>query len=206
MASRSVAGGVRERVTARDGELEWDLLVANPPSGRGDLQVRASVGGIAGAASNRDGLVLQAAGGADVRMGALVVRDATEAVLYHGLPHVHGDQLTLTVPRRVLERAHYPLILDPTVSHESFVSGVPAAGPQVNPAVAFDGTNFLVVWGDYRSGSGSTDIYGARVAPGGTVLDPSGFVVSNAPGGQYSPSRRLRRRELPSRMAGQPKP
>ena len=46
---------------------------------------------------------------------------------------------------------------------------------QAEPAVAFDGSNFLVVWTDGRNGS---CIYAARVAPQGTVLDPTGFVVS----------------------------
>ncbi|MEO0078469.1 MAG: hypothetical protein ABIK86_05670, partial [candidate division WOR-3 bacterium] len=46
------------------------------------------------------------------------------------------------------------------------------------PALAFDGNNFLVVWEDYRRGEDDIDIYGARVSPGGTVLDPQGVVLS----------------------------
>jgi endo-1,4-beta-D-glucanase Y len=52
--------------------------------------------------------------------------------------------------------------------------------------VAFDGTNFLVVWGDYRGGD--CDIYGARVSRSGTVLDPSGIAISTAAGYQYAPA------------------
>jgi len=48
------------------------------------------------------------------------------------------------------------------------------------PAVAFDGTDSLVVWLDYRD-LASWEVYGARVTPGGTVLDPDSFRVS--PGG-----------------------
>src|SRR5262245_52172231 len=54
-------------------------------------------------------------------------------------------------------------------------------------AVAFDGTNYLVVWSDYASGTG--DIYGARVAPNGTVLDPGpGLPISTPPAQQILPA------------------
>ena len=60
------------------------------------------------------------------------------------------------------------------------------ADDQVLPALGFDGTNFLVVWQDYRS-TYHSDIYGARVTTGGAVLDPLGFVITEAGNGQYSP-------------------
>ncbi|MBN2464878.1 hypothetical protein JXD38_04560 [candidate division WOR-3 bacterium] len=55
---------------------------------------------------------------------------------------------------------------------------VSAPGSQCNAAVAFDGTNYLVVWEDRRGGH--PDIYGARVSPAGVVLDPAGFAISQA--------------------------
>ncbi|MCC6336136.1 MAG: hypothetical protein IT380_19390 [Myxococcales bacterium] len=54
------------------------------------------------------------------------------------------------------------------------------------PAVAFDGTQFVVAWEDER-GDGGSDIYAARVSTGGVVLDPAGFPVSSGPRDQYSP-------------------
>jgi len=61
-----------------------------------------------------------------------------------------------------------------------------AAGDQELPAIAFDGTNHLVVWQDGRSGS--YDIYGTRVSAGGNVLDPDGIAISTAEGYQQSPA------------------
>jgi len=54
-------------------------------------------------------------------------------------------------------------------------------------AVAFDGANFLVVWEDAR-GNSAMDIYGARVSPGGAVLDPGGFPVSISQENQFNPA------------------
>ncbi len=54
-----------------------------------------------------------------------------------------------------------------------------ATGRQQFPSVAFDGTNFLVVWSDERDGYSARDIYGTLVAPDGDVLSPSGNVIAD---------------------------
>ncbi len=61
-----------------------------------------------------------------------------------------------------------------------------AGGSQWYPSVAFDGTNYLVVWQDRRSGS--YDIFGARVDQSGIVLDPDGIVIAATVDDQYDPS------------------
>ncbi|WP_224248227.1 immunoglobulin-like domain-containing protein [Hyalangium gracile] len=58
-----------------------------------------------------------------------------------------------------------------------------APGAQVNPAVTFDGTHFLVVWEDHQS---LPRIFGARVrAVDGAVVTPP-FLVSQTPPGPFS--------------------
>uniref|UniRef100_A0A7C4TBZ1 T9SS type A sorting domain-containing protein n=1 Tax=candidate division WOR-3 bacterium TaxID=2052148 RepID=A0A7C4TBZ1_UNCW3 len=69
-------------------------------------------------------------------------------------------------------------ILDP--------SGIPictAQGTQGNPAVVFDGINYMVVWQDNRNGE--YDIYGAKISRSGVIIDT--FIVSNQEGDQIEP-------------------
>jgi hypothetical protein len=48
---------------------------------------------------------------------------------------------------------------------------------QKSSDVAFDGTNFLVVWQDIRQ-DGYSRISGCRITPGGEILDKGGFTIS----------------------------
>jgi hypothetical protein len=57
---------------------------------------------------------------------------------------------------------------------------------QSYPQIAFGGTNYLVVWNDWRNGN--FDIYGARVNPSGIVLDPDGIAILTMAGDQGAPA------------------
>ncbi|MFP2931683.1 hypothetical protein ACLESO_42170 [Pyxidicoccus sp. 3LG] len=56
-----------------------------------------------------------------------------------------------------------------------------------DPAVAWDGRRFLVVWSDERGGAATPDIYGTRVETDGDVLEDGGVPLVALPGAQTVP-------------------
>jgi cysteine-rich repeat protein len=56
-----------------------------------------------------------------------------------------------------------------------------------NPAVASDGTNYFVVWNDYRNTEFDLNIFGAMVTGSGAVTAPNGIAVTTAAQHQRNP-------------------
>ena len=64
-----------------------------------------------------------------------------------------------------------------------------AAGYVTQPEISSGGADFFVVWADSRNMDESRyDIYGARISPSGTVLDPRGIAICTAAGYEMNPS------------------
>lgn len=61
-----------------------------------------------------------------------------------------------------------------------------AAGDQINPAITGNGTDFLAVWQDFRSGS-NFDIYGTIITRAGIVRTPAGTAICAAARDQFNP-------------------
>jgi len=81
-----------------------------------------------------------------------------------GVSRIFGTRVTSAGV--VLDQTGFPL----SVSSSS--------NDQQRPSVAWDGSNFLVVWEDSRAAR--RGILGARVSPAGAVLDPAGIVITAA--------------------------
>jgi len=181
--------GVAEHFRNNKDGVEQSWSFEQKPGGTGDLEVRLPVksGRFLGETAN--GLHFAAgSSGLGVRYGHGTWVDA-EGQRTPVPARFEANSIVLSVPAQVVDASTYPAVLDPIVSPEigmdDPVNG-PADNNQYEPAIAHNGTNFLVVWYDARSDR--YDIYGARVSNSGTVLDTTGIRIANAFYSQYSPA------------------
>ncbi len=105
---------------------------------------------------------------------------------------VQSQELTSGVETDLLARRILP---DGTVGPA--VNLTPWGEDQYRPRVAWDGTQFVVVWQDQRDGEAALalepldargDLFGMRISEAGAILDPQGFVLSNSPFGEAYPN------------------
>ena len=179
-------------------EQSWVFDVR--PPGDEDLIVRVAVEGQEYAGASEMGHhFVDASTGVGARYGVATWIDArgTRTPVHIGFD---GSALVLTVPAEIVEGSDYPALLDPNVSPEFGIDNPVAStsiAAQSKPAIAFDGTNYLVVWEDDRAGGmsstdvpsfGNRDVYATRVSTTGTVLDPYGLAISTAANSQSTPA------------------
>jgi hypothetical protein len=95
--------------------------------------------------------------------------------------------LQVTVPASVLTEARFPLAVDPLISPEFALDGL-ADGPtpctRATPVVAANKFGYFVAWSHGKSDITDAAVYGARVDATGTLLDPSGILISTQAGEQ----------------------
>jgi hypothetical protein len=107
-------------------------------------------------------------------------------------PIVAGNQSTfLVVWEDNRNNSTSPDIFSTRVSQSGVISDPggleisATGGNEMNPSIAANSNQFLVVWEDTSSG----DVFGARVTSGGAVLDPTGSAIQLANnGGESFPS------------------
>ena len=163
-ARRRLGRDLRESVTARDGKLEWRLLIDRPRRGPGPIEVE----------------LRRPPRGADrLRLDrTFTIEDRSGRRLFTGTANVLSDRLLMRAP--VVGAPAYPLTLGLDVGVEHAVSDplfVPDYHSQENPAAAWNGSEYLVVWEEYVARF-TTHLYGARVTPEGEILDPGAIPIS----------------------------
>jgi hypothetical protein len=166
---------------------EWQFQDAPQPSG--DIVVEVSVAGHTYVGTTAAGVHFASATGAGFAYSNAVWISADGTAWPIAAVHDHG-RIRMTVPQSVVARTTFPAVLDPTISPELGVDtpvvGLTGTNTQ-NPAIAFNGTSYLVVWEDERNSSDS-DIWGTRLDASGAIVDALGIEIATAPGKQRNPT------------------
>lgn len=161
-----VRKGVVERYEVRKEGLYQSFVFAEPLNGTGDLVVRGRFATeLAGVQVGPDEVVFGRDGLGGVRYGGVLGIDAAGETVA-GQLHLDGNEVVLSLPAEFVDRAAYPLVLDPLLS----VFTVAAVDSEIEPDVAYDESNdeYLVVWG--RRTAGSNEVVGQRVSSSGALL------------------------------------
>jgi hypothetical protein len=182
--------GLIEHFEAGEQGLAATWVLPHRPPGADALVIEARLTGLVYAAQTAGGHhYADRAGAARLRVGNVTLADAAGGRWKVAI-EARQEVLRITVPASILAEANYPLAIDPLISPEFGMDSpivVPASAAQQNPAVAANGTGFLVAWEDQRiSGPSGSSIYGARVTAAGAISDPNGIAIS--PVGASSPA------------------
>ena len=173
-------GAVNERIQNTPDGVEQSWALGEMPAGTGDLVVKLRVLGANFSGESPGGLhFADARTRLGVRYGNATWLDA-KGTRTTVPARFEAGFVVLRVPQATIDDSSYPALLDPVIGPEFGMDNpviVAAPGSQQNPAVSFNGTNYLVCWEDSRTG-GASLIYGTRVSPAGAVLDPSGIAIA----------------------------
>lgn len=182
-------GAAVEVLANREDGIEQSWRFASAPDGQGDLTVNVQISGQRFAGQTANGLHFQSSAGLGFRYSHAVWLDAAG----HEWPIEatwQTDHIAITVPGDIVASTTFPATLDPTISAEAAidtqVNGWTGTSSQA-PSVAFDGTNYLVVWADQRV-SRDEDIFATRVSQAGAILDANGIAIAVAAGRQLHPT------------------
>jgi PKD repeat protein len=105
---------------------------------------------------------------------------------------VQSQELTSGVETDLLART-----IDVNGAVSPMTNLTPWVGNQYRPRAAWDGTHFVVVYQDQRNRfapltlnqlDARSDLFGMRITPNRTVVDPTGFLFSNSPLAEYAPT------------------
>lgn len=182
-------GAAVEVLTNREDGIQQAWTFASAPEGSGDLTVEVQISGQTFAGETDRGLHFQSSAGLGFRYSHALWLDAAG----HEWPIQaawKAGHIAITVPGDLLAATTFPATLDPIISAEVAIDAQVNGSTGANsafPAVAFDGTNYLVVWADQRI-SRDEDIFATLVSQTGAIVSANGITVAATEGRQLHPT------------------
>ncbi|MCR9245669.1 MAG: hypothetical protein NXI31_11610 [bacterium] len=186
VASYDRGASIVERYVARSDGIKQDFVFTAPMSGQGDLVVEGRITTeLAMTAPATEGVAARfvAEGIGGVAIGDVVGIDR-RGRKQAGELSCDGERIRFVLPNEFVDRAAYPLVLDPLVSTARFVETATA----VDPDVAYDETYdvYLIVW-EQEFSAVDTDIRARLMKLAGTFA--GGLInVTFEPGHEINPA------------------
>lgn len=117
----------------------------------------------------------------------IAVSTATGAQTLPSVAYGGGNYLIVWTDERNGNKDIYGTLMgtDGTVVNPTGIPISTKTGDEDTTGISYDGSQFIVVWADTRSGN--SDIYAARVSTAGAVNDVDGIPISTKAGEQYRP-------------------
>jgi hypothetical protein len=161
----------------RAGGVEQSFVLAQRPAGHGDLVVRGAITTHLPLAGYSDDGVRYEHAGRGVHFGAVTGIDANGSSV-RGSIRAGADFVEWVLPASFVERAAYPLVLDPLIGNAFSIAST-SGTDDVLPNVAYDVSSdrYLVVWNVVQS-STVAEVRGQFLDGDGTLLGSS-FVIEN---------------------------
>jgi MYXO-CTERM domain-containing protein len=175
------AASFTERARPHGGGVELDWHFERRPAGRGALTIEVPVSGLAWAGETPRGQHYRDDGtGLHVALGHGTWVDAHGARFDVAAEQL-GDRVRYRVSEAVLVRSRFPAVLDPLLTPETGFDTPAldiASSTQNQPAVAFDGSRYLVAWTDGRGTGLWGEVWATLVDTTGALLTPEGIPVA----------------------------
>lgn len=182
-------GAIEERLHNQADGLHQEWRFKSQPAGTGDLVIDVAIAGHDYTTTTANGVHVAAAPGVGFAYSHAVWISGDGAAWSIAAAYDNG-RIRLTVPESVVASSVYPAVLDPTISAE-VDADVPVTGTtgtnSQDPAIASDGTGYLVVWEDERN-TADSDIWATRLDASGAIRDPLGIEIAQAKGKQTHPA------------------
>src|SRR5579862_3370404 len=178
-----------ESYEPRGDGVEQSFVLDTAPAGEGDLEFVCNVKltGLTYVPSRpgRNGGILfkNPAGRIGARYGQVMARDsAGSAAVVEPLFDVAANSIHFALAKEWLDKAKYPIVVDPLVGTDFSVVDVSAKKKNSvdQPTVCAGINNYLVAWTDYSAGPSLPQVAGAVVTQSGVVSTP--FAISNTVG------------------------